>query len=201
MHKFKNDLKNYYTVKETKCVHENRNHVSFIHRPEDEYDEIDDGEIEWDIYTACEKCCDMELGSAFCGGNYINFRLFIGDVDMSDKYNLQSWPIDNLDNLSILKFYNLTGATITTFVLRKRDFSANYYEQFFYEKLVKWYNSNNDMKVDKIINALNNLPKMGEDKLWNVNIMNISKFDFNNEYMELQGYNPFANTLQPQSDK
>jgi hypothetical protein len=193
MNKFKISIINHYKFNESKCSHENRNYTSFILRPYSGwFDRNKDKDEEVDIYHACKKCFDLDLESTFCGGAYIYVNLFFNDIDITDKHNFeQSFSLDKLDKLDKLepklKFYSLTKDGTVTFILRQKDFSGDYYEKFFYKRLNKWYNN---QKSDKIINALNYLPKMDKYKLWNISIIDESGFDFGDEYMELEGYNP-----------
>ena len=180
---FTETLKNSYLVKKTECSHENKNHAVFIQRPEEE-----DEESEWDRYISCEKCCNRFIECVWCSGAYINFKLYVDGIDVSNKYNIQSFPFVQPN---IMKFYHYDGdewnPIIYRFVLREKDFSSNYYELYFYNKLKEMYDIELKEKknnIGQITKALEGIPNK-KSKLWNVKIINDNKFNNINEYVEL----------------
>lgn len=198
MDQFDRILRNYYLVKDHTCNHNNKTHVLFFQRPDDEQVHSFMN-ADWDKFTVCEMCCNRNISSTVCSGEYVNFRLFVSGVDNSRKYNVMQHAVDNL---SVLKFYHYDGndfrPTIYSFALREKDFAYNYYESFFYRQLkglandvinqqIKSKDENNDLtdKIRQIVEALENMPDK-KDKLWNIKFIENYEFDEMGEYVELK---------------
>lgn len=193
---FEQDVRNYYEVKDIKCNHEENIFTLWFQDVEEHgiYSFETDG---WTKFTYCDKCVKWMIESAVCSGEFMNFRLFKNEKDVSDYYyNIKSFPLKT----DVLKFYwydHIAGMRndgvddiAYTFVLRKRDFQS-YYESYFYKQLKKWYLGYSTDR-QKITKALNKMPDK-KTKFWNIKKYN-STNDFNpNGWLELMNLEYFDN--------
>lgn len=46
------------------------------------------GDLGWDVYTGCEECCTGLVSSLCCGGHYEHARVFAGELEVTEAWNL-----------------------------------------------------------------------------------------------------------------
>ena len=169
MKKFETDVRDYYEVKESNCGH-NGDFVLWLQDVEEHgiYSFETDG---WNKFSCCKKCCELDMESAACGGNYMNYRLFQNEVDISNQYDLRRKQLET----DVLKFYwckyydSIRGDnTYYSFVLRKKDF-FQFYEDFFYNQLKQWRRELNHEQIETTLNAFPDK----KNKFWNVQISDL----------------------------
>jgi hypothetical protein len=182
MNEFEELIRDNYAVIERSCTHQIRNWVMFIHDTRDWNHEED----QWIKDTNCERCCKQFMESLACSGEYLNFRLFINDIDKSDRYHLQQTPVIG-DTLKLCYRHDSDSEYVVTFCLRKCTFRTCY-EMFFYSQLLKWYNKRNASKIATVLQHLidNDYPDE-KDKFRNWRMIQLADFD-ETKYIELYSF-------------
>lgn len=126
---FEQTVQKYYSIRTDTCTHSDKNHAVYLQRPADRYEEE-----HWSKYTVCQKCADFYISVAHCGGCYNNFRLFVDDTDVSDKYNLLSKPVEPIPCLMFHTDID-RGWQVLRITIREKDFCNSNYEKFFYNTM------------------------------------------------------------------
>jgi len=171
---FEKALRNYSGIITYLCNHDDHNHLMFC-----QYPSKFKGCTSWYKYDLCNDCIITQLANL---NNILNFRIFINGEDKSFKYSFPQKPIEDTQ---ILKFYTQNDETITTFVLREKDFSKN---NTLFEQLSKWYYKQKIKKIARVIDKLDNKSFY----FWNIKFVTIDEFDnTDNKYLQLKNFDLF----------